>query len=47
MSTFKARAVKKAQVLIVDDKPSIVDFIATTLSANDYAVEAHSNPLRP
>jgi DNA-binding NtrC family response regulator len=45
MSTYKARAVKNAQVLIVDDEPSIVDFIAATLSANGYAVEAHTNPL--
>ncbi len=45
MSTYKARAVKNAQVLIVDDEPSIVDFIATTLSANGYAIEAHSDPL--
>ncbi len=45
MSTYKARAVKNAQVLVVDDEPSIVDFIATTLGANGYAVEAHCNPL--
>jgi DNA-binding NtrC family response regulator len=45
MSTYKARAVKNAQVLVVDDEPSIVDFIATTLSANGYEIEAHSNPL--
>jgi DNA-binding NtrC family response regulator len=45
MSTYKARAVKNAQVLIVDDEPSIVDFIGATLSANGYAVEAHTNPL--
>ena len=44
MSTYKARAVKNAQVLVVDDEPSIVDFIATTLRANGYAVEAHCNP---
>ncbi|MFH0785406.1 MAG: sigma-54 dependent transcriptional regulator [Pseudomonadota bacterium] len=45
MSTYKARAVKNAKVLIVDDEPSIVDFIATTLSANGYAVEAYCDPL--
>ncbi len=45
MSTYKARAVKNAQVLIVDDEPSIVDFIAATLSDNGYGVEAHCDPL--
>ncbi len=45
MSTYKARAVKNAQVLIVDDEPSIVDFIATTLKANGYETETYSNPL--
>ncbi len=45
MSTYKARAIKNAQVLIVDDEPSIVDFIGATLSANGYAVETHTNPL--
>lgn len=45
MSTYKARAVKNAQVLIVDDEPSIVDFIAATLRDNGYGVEAHCDPL--
>ncbi len=45
MSIYNARAVKNAQVLVVDDEPSIVDFIATTLSANGYEIEAHCNPL--
>lgn len=39
------RAIKNAQVLVVDDEPSIVDFIETTLSKNGYAVEAHTQPL--
>ncbi|KJS01725.1 MAG: hypothetical protein VR65_08250 [Desulfobulbaceae bacterium BRH_c16a] len=42
---YKARAVKNAQVLVVDDEPSIVDFIESTLSKNGYAVEACTNPL--
>ncbi len=45
MSTYNARAVKNAQVLVVDDEPSIVDFIATTLRANGYEIEAYCNPL--
>lgn len=45
MSIYKARAVKNAQVLIVDDEPSIVDFIATTLTASGYGVQSHTNPL--
>lgn len=39
------RVVKNAQVLVVDDEPSIVDFIETTLSKNGYAVEGHTEPL--
>lgn len=42
---YKARAAKNAQVLVVDDEPSIVDFIDTTLSSNGYSIEAHTNPL--
>jgi DNA-binding NtrC family response regulator len=45
MSTYKARVVKNAKVLVVDDEPSIVEFIATTLSANGYEVETSTNPL--
>ncbi len=45
MPTFKARAVKNAQVLVVDDEPSIVDFIATTLGANGYEIDAYTDPL--
>lgn len=45
MSKYKAQAVKHAKVLIVDDEPSIVDYIATTLSANGYEIETHSNPI--
>ncbi len=45
MSVYKTRAIKNTQVLIVDDEPSIVDFLSTTLSANGYVVEAHCNPL--
>ena len=44
MSIYKARAVKNTSVLVVDDEPSIVDFIYTTLSENGYEVEAHSDP---
>lgn len=44
MSIYKARAVKNTRVLIVDDEPSIVDFIHTTLSENGYEVEAYSIP---
>ena len=44
MSIYKARAVKNTRVLIVDDEPSIVDFIHTTLSENGYEVEAYTNP---
>jgi DNA-binding NtrC family response regulator len=45
MSTYKARAVKNAQVLVVDDEPSIVDFIATTLGASGYGVQSYTNPV--
>jgi DNA-binding NtrC family response regulator len=44
MAIPKALAVKNASVLVVDDEPSIVDFIHTTLSKNGYEVEAHSDP---
>lgn len=44
MPIHKAHAVKNASVLVVDDEPSIVDFIHTTLSKNGYEVEAYSNP---
>ncbi len=44
MSIYKARAVKNARVLVVDDEPSIVDFIHATLSENGYEVEAHNDP---
>ena len=44
MSIYKARAVKNTRVLIVDDEPSIVDFIHTTLSENGYEVEAYIDP---
>ncbi len=44
MSIYKARAVKNTRVLVVDDEPSIVDFIHTTLSENGYEVEAHNDP---
>jgi DNA-binding NtrC family response regulator len=40
----KAHAVKNTSVLVVDDEPSIVDFIHATLSKNGYEVEAHSDP---
>ncbi|OGR19404.1 MAG: hypothetical protein A2X81_13335 [Desulfobacterales bacterium GWB2_56_26] len=42
---YNPRAVKNAQVLVVDDEPSIVDFIDTTLSKNGYGVAAHTDPL--
>lgn len=45
MSIYKAQAIKNTQVLIVDDEPSIVDFLAATLSAKGYVVEAHCDPL--
>ena len=44
MSIYKARAVKNTRVLIVDDEPSIVDFIHTTLSENGYEAEAYIDP---
>ena len=44
MSRYKARAVKNTRLLVVDDEPSIVDFIQATLSENGYEVEAHSDP---
>lgn len=42
---YNPRAVKNAQVLVVDDEPSIVDFIDTTLGKNGYGVAAHTHPL--
>jgi CheY-like chemotaxis protein len=42
---YKARAVKNAQVLIVDDEPSVVGFIESTLSKNGYAVGAYTKPV--
>ena len=42
---YNTRAVKNAQVLVVDDEPSIVDFIETTLGKNGYGVAAHTHPL--
>jgi DNA-binding NtrC family response regulator len=44
MPIHKALAVKNASVLVVDDEPSIVDFIHATLSKNGYEVEAHCDP---
>jgi DNA-binding NtrC family response regulator len=44
MPIHKALAVKNASILVVDDEPSIVDFIHTTLSKNGYEVEAHCDP---
>ena len=44
MSIYKARAVRNTRVLIVDDEPSIVDFIHTTLSENGYEAEAYIDP---
>jgi len=42
---YNPRAIKNAQVLVVDDEPSIVDFIENTLSKNGYGVAAHTHPL--
>lgn len=39
-----APAVKNAHILVLDDEPSIVDFIAATLGAGGYAVEGHTDP---
>jgi DNA-binding NtrC family response regulator len=44
MSIYKTRAVKNARVLVVDDEPSIVDFIQATLSENGYEVEPFTDP---
>jgi DNA-binding NtrC family response regulator len=44
MPIHKAHAVKNASILVVDDEPSIVDFIHATLSKNGYEVEAHIDP---
>ncbi len=41
----KRRVVENAQVLVLDDEPSIVDFIETTLSKNGYGVEGHTQPM--
>lgn len=44
MPIYKAHALKNASILVVDDEPSIVDFIHATLSKNGYEVEAHIDP---
>ena len=44
MSMHKTRAGKGTRVLVVDDEPTIVDFLHTTLSNNGYQVEAYDNP---
>lgn len=44
MPILKGHTVKNASVLVVDDEPSIADFIHTTLSKSGYEVEAHSDP---
>jgi DNA-binding NtrC family response regulator len=44
MFTYKTRGVKNARVLVVDDEPSIVDFIQATLTGNDYQVDGFTDP---
>ena len=45
MSRYKAKALKNVRVLVVDDEPSIVDFIQLTLQENGYEADAYTNPL--
>ena len=43
MSRYKAKALKNVRVLVVDDEPSIVDFIQLTLQESGYEVEAYTD----
>lgn len=40
-----SRVVRNVQILVLDDEPSIVDFIETTLVRNGYAVEGYTQPM--
>ena len=44
MSRYNVRALSAVRVLVVDDEPSIVDFIQATLQENDYEVVAYTDP---
>ena len=47
MSRYNVRALSAVRVLVVDDEPSIVDFIQATLQENDYEVVAFTDPREP
>ncbi len=43
MKKFSAQAIGDVRVLVVDDEPSIVDFIGETMTANGYKVQLYSD----